>query len=51
MHARAGLVDEATMRVSVAGYKPVGRLFANDYSRQNDRFELKRESYADWARR
>ncbi len=51
MHARAGLVDERTMRVSVTDYKPVGRLFANDYARQNDRFELKRESYVDWAKR
>ncbi len=51
MHARAGLVDETTMRISVTDYKPVGRLFANDYARQNDRFELKRESYADWAKR
>ncbi len=51
MHARAGLVDESTMRISVTDYKPVGRLFANDYARQNDRFELKRESYADWAKR
>jgi flavin reductase (DIM6/NTAB) family NADH-FMN oxidoreductase RutF len=50
IHARAGLVDEARMRVSVTDYKPVGRLFANDYARQNDRFELKRESYADWSK-
>ena len=50
IHARAGLVDERTMRVSVTDYKPVGRLFANDYARQNDRFEMKRESYADWAK-
>jgi flavin reductase (DIM6/NTAB) family NADH-FMN oxidoreductase RutF len=51
IHARAGLVDETTLRVSVTDYKPVGRMFANDYSRQNDRFELTRESYADWAAR
>lgn len=51
MHARAGLLDETTMRVSVTDYKPVGRLFANDYSRQNDRFELKRESYQEWLKR
>ena len=51
MHARAGLVDEAAMRVSLTDYKPVGRLFANDYARQNDRFELRRESYQEWAKR
>jgi flavin reductase (DIM6/NTAB) family NADH-FMN oxidoreductase RutF len=49
IHARAGLVDPATLRVSQADYKPVGRLFANDYSRQNERFELKRDTYAEWA--
>jgi flavin reductase (DIM6/NTAB) family NADH-FMN oxidoreductase RutF len=49
IHARAGLIDPATLRVDVEAYKPVGRLFANSYSRQSDRFELIRESYADWA--
>lgn len=49
IHARAGLVDAATHRVSQIDYKPVGRLFGNDYSRQNERFELQRESYAEWA--
>ncbi|MCX7324442.1 MAG: flavin reductase family protein [Hyphomicrobiales bacterium] len=49
IHARAGLIDPATLRVDVEAYKPVGRLFANSYSRQSDRFELTRESYADWA--
>jgi flavin reductase (DIM6/NTAB) family NADH-FMN oxidoreductase RutF len=49
MHARAGLVDEKTLRVSLTDYKPVGRMFANDYARQNDRFELKRDTYAEWA--
>jgi flavin reductase (DIM6/NTAB) family NADH-FMN oxidoreductase RutF len=51
IHARAGLVDDKTFRVSLTDYKPVGRLFANDYARQNDRFELKRDSYADWAKK
>jgi flavin reductase (DIM6/NTAB) family NADH-FMN oxidoreductase RutF len=50
IHARAGLVDAATHRVSQADYKPVGRLFANDYSRQNERFEMRRESYAEWVK-
>jgi len=51
IHARAGLVDEATLRVSMTDYKPVGRMFANGYSRQNDRFDLTRESYGEWAAR
>jgi flavin reductase (DIM6/NTAB) family NADH-FMN oxidoreductase RutF len=50
IHARAGLVDETRMRVSVTDYKPVGRMFANDYSRQNERFSMTRESYAEWAK-
>jgi hypothetical protein len=51
IHARDGLVDERTLRVSLTDYKPVGRLFASDYARQNDRFELKRETYAQWKER
>lgn len=50
-HAREGLVDPATLRVDLARWEPVGRLFANLYSRQKDVFELKRESYAQWSAR
>lgn len=50
IHAREGLVDPATLRTSASDYKPVGRLFGDDYARQNDRFTLRRESYADWAK-
>jgi flavin reductase (DIM6/NTAB) family NADH-FMN oxidoreductase RutF len=49
IHAREGLVDPRTLRVSLTDYKPVGRLFANGYARQNDRFDLVRGSYAEWA--
>lgn len=48
LHARDGLVDPQTLRVAADLYKPVGRLFGSDYARQNDRFTLKRESYAEW---
>jgi len=50
IHAREGLVDPKTLRTSVAGYKPVGRLFGDHYARQNDRFTLQRESYAEWSK-
>ena len=49
LHAREGLVDPATLRVSMSDYKPVGRMFGDGYSRQNDRFDLKRGSYAEWV--
>jgi flavin reductase (DIM6/NTAB) family NADH-FMN oxidoreductase RutF len=49
IHAREGLVDPKTLRVSLTDYKPVGRMFANGYARQNDRFDLTRESFAEWA--
>ncbi|MGL4243561.1 MAG: flavin reductase family protein [Beijerinckiaceae bacterium] len=49
--ARAGLVNEVNLRVSVTDYKPVGRLFANDYARQNDRFSMTRDSYAEWVKK
>jgi flavin reductase (DIM6/NTAB) family NADH-FMN oxidoreductase RutF len=49
IHAREGLVDPVTLRVSMDAYKPVGRMFGDGYSRQNDRFDLKRDSYVDWV--
>lgn len=49
IHARAGLVDTATLRFDSDAYKPVGRMFGNSYTRQSDRFDLIRESYAQWA--
>ncbi|SFI30621.1 NADH-FMN oxidoreductase RutF, flavin reductase (DIM6/NTAB) family [Bosea sp. OK403] len=48
IHARAGLVDPKTLRVSMSDYKPVGRMFGDGYSRQNDRFDLRRGNYAGW---
>jgi flavin reductase (DIM6/NTAB) family NADH-FMN oxidoreductase RutF len=48
IHARAGLVDPATLRVSIDDYKPVGRMFGDGYSRQNERFDLRRGTYAEW---
>ncbi|MDB5511268.1 MAG: flavin reductase like domain protein [Enterovirga sp.] len=49
LHARDELLDERTMRIDADRYRPVGRLFGNGYARQNDRFELRRESYAEWS--
>ncbi len=48
LHAREGLLDEARLRVSTELYKPVGRLFGSSYSRQGDRFDLAKQSYAEW---
>ena len=47
-HARPGLLDTKTMRIDAEGYNPIGRLFANSYSRQRDRFDLVRETYGEW---
>lgn len=44
LHARDGLVDPATLRIMAEDYHPVGRLFGDGYARQNDRFEMRRES-------
>jgi flavin reductase (DIM6/NTAB) family NADH-FMN oxidoreductase RutF len=49
LHARAGLVDPATMNIDTQAWRPVGRLFGDGYARQNDRFDLVRETYAEWA--
>lgn len=40
VHARDGVVDPATKRVSEERYKPVGRLFANRYCTTRQRFNL-----------
>ena len=50
LHARPGLLDAPRMRIDADAYRPVGRLFADSYARQNDRFDMARPSYADWAR-
>lgn len=48
LHAREGMIDPYLLRVTDA-YRPVGRLFGEAYARQRDRFELKRESFAEWS--
>ena len=51
IHARDGLVDEATMYVDLAAYRPIGRLFANLYTYQRESFAMDRESHAQWSAR
>jgi flavin reductase (DIM6/NTAB) family NADH-FMN oxidoreductase RutF len=48
LQARAGLIDREKLRVDADAYRPIGRLFGDSYARQNDRFELKRQTYAEW---
>lgn len=48
LHARSGMLDTDRMRIDEEAYRPVGRLFADGYSRQGDRFDMKREPYAEW---
>jgi flavin reductase (DIM6/NTAB) family NADH-FMN oxidoreductase RutF len=48
MHARDGLIDEESFRIDGNAYKPIGRLHALLYSRQNDRFVLTRPGYEEW---
>jgi flavin reductase (DIM6/NTAB) family NADH-FMN oxidoreductase RutF len=40
LHAREGIVDPVTKRVSEEHYRPVGRLFANRYCTTRQRFNL-----------
>ena len=51
VHVREGLIDPATLHVDLAAYHPVGRLFANLYARQRDRFEIVRETFEAWQAR
>ena len=50
LHARDELLDTRTLRVSTELYKPIGRMFGNAYSRQGDRFDMVKQSYAEWER-
>jgi flavin reductase (DIM6/NTAB) family NADH-FMN oxidoreductase RutF len=40
IHAREGIVDPKTKRISEENYRPVGRLFANRYCTTRQRFNL-----------
>ena len=40
LHAREGVIDPATKRISEAAYRPVGRLFAARYCTTRQRFDL-----------
>jgi len=40
VHAREGVIDPATKRISEAAYRPVGRLFADRYCTTRQRFNL-----------
>lgn len=50
LHAREGMLDRDRMRIDAEAYRPVGRMFGDGYARQNDRFDMKRESYAEWKK-
>jgi len=40
IHARDGIIDPVTKRISEERYRPVGRLFANRYCTTRQRFDL-----------
>ncbi len=40
VHARAGVIEPVSKRVSEEHYKPIGRLFANRYCTTRQRFDL-----------
>ena len=40
VHARDGVIDPATKRISEQHYRPIGRLFANRYCTTRQRFNL-----------
>jgi flavin reductase (DIM6/NTAB) family NADH-FMN oxidoreductase RutF len=48
VHARAGVVDPATLSVDFDALRPVGRLAGNAYARQGDRFEMRRLTHTEW---
>jgi flavin reductase (DIM6/NTAB) family NADH-FMN oxidoreductase RutF len=40
VHAREGVIDPVTKRISEERYRPIGRLFANRYCTTRERFDL-----------
>jgi flavin reductase (DIM6/NTAB) family NADH-FMN oxidoreductase RutF len=40
VHAREGIIDPASKRISEQSYRPIGRLFANRYCTTRQRFNL-----------
>jgi len=48
VHVREDVMDER-FNVDIGRYRPVGRLFGNAYSCQQDVFTLERLDYAAWA--
>jgi flavin reductase (DIM6/NTAB) family NADH-FMN oxidoreductase RutF len=48
VHARAGVVDPERLYVNLDAYKPVARLSGNLYARLGEKFEMKRQSFAEW---
>lgn len=48
MRATDTVIDAEKMRVIDDAYRPVGRLYADLYSRQSDRFSLVRQTYDQW---
>ena len=40
IHAREGIIDPTTKRISEENYRPIGRLFANRYCTTRQRFNL-----------
>jgi flavin reductase (DIM6/NTAB) family NADH-FMN oxidoreductase RutF len=40
VHARDGIIDPQSKRVSETGYRPIGRLYANRYCTTRQRFDL-----------
>ena len=47
LHVRDELIDPVTMRMRMDNYHPVGRLFANQYTRTGDRFALEANAYLE----
>jgi len=51
LHTAKDVLDPETLRVDRDHYAPIGRLFGGGYCRTTDRFEIKRLTEEDWAKR
>ncbi len=51
LHTAQDVLDPETLRIDRDRYAPIGRLFGGGYCRTTDRFEIKRLTEEDWAKK
>ena len=48
VHVDDEIIDAQRLHILMDAYQPIGRLSGNGYCRTRERFEMKRENFAEW---